>query len=443
MFDGVSAELKRHDILLEGNVIAAVGPDLQAEAAPFDAGGKWITPGFIDMHVHLWNLGLEALPAIVGNGVTTVRDLGSHWTWATYGVGGDARRPRQMKRDIEAGKIVGPHISYVGPVLHQANPAITVNATIQTALASASADPGAKPIETPEEAKAVVTRLIEEEGVGCIKIYESVREPITAAILEAAAGRVPVTGHLALTSSIFALQHGISGLEHFQSPIHDLAPAHRRIDDNDWLGVPGYVLNTLRAWADVDLGGPEVERWLRIFLDSGAFFDPTITVFSARPQADDPRCRLFPTAFPAPGDPAGSTAGEADMRIWAGEAATERARANQRGLMRLIYEHGGALVVGTDLFTGALPGWSYHAEMVAFQRRGMKAIDVLRAGTSVAAKHLWRNDLGQIRAGATADLAIMDRDPTADITNVGSITHVVRGGMLYESARLLAPVSGA
>ena len=64
-------------------------------------------------------------------------------------------------------------------------------------------------------------------------------------------------------------------------------------------------------------------------------------------------------------------------------------------------------------------------------------------GTSVAAKHLWRNDLGQIRAGATADLAIMDRDPTADITNVGSITHVVRGGMLYESARLLAPVSGA
>ncbi len=439
VFDGLSQELQQRDILVEGARIAAVGPGLEADATVFDASGKWITPGLIDMHVHLWNLGMEALPAIVGHGVTTVRDLGSHWTWGTFGVGGDARRVRQIKLDVEAGKVVGPNVIYAGPVLHQANPAIMSNAAMRAALAGASGDPGSRPIETAEEARAAVTYLIEAQGVGTIKIYESVRNPVTAAILEAAAGRVPVTGHLALTSSTFAMEHGIGGLEHVsQSPIRDLAPAHRRIDPDDWLGVPGYVLTVLRAWADVDLNGPEVERWLRTLLDSGAFLDPTITVDAARPKPGDPRCTLFPTVFGSSAVPRPASADRGDVRVWAGEAVTSRARANQRGLIQLIYEHGGDLVVGTDLLAGALPGWSYHAELAALQRRGMKPIDILYAATSVAARHLWRDDLGRIAPKARADLVVMSKDPTLDITDISSITHVVKGGAVYESAKLLA-----
>lgn len=420
VFDGVNDELKRHDILIEEDEIRQVGPGLTAEGQRFDARGKWIVPGFIDMHVHISSMGMEVLPIFVGTGVTTVRD-----------VGGDTARLKQMKTDVESGKVVGPNLIYSGPLLQQ-HPARAVDER-------RGHGPGAKPFRTEAEAKEAVTRLIEEEGVGSIKIYESVREPLAAAILEAAVGRVPVTGHLGRTSSKFAMERGIGGLEHIhQSLIRDLAPPQRQIDPNDWLGVPGYVLTVLRAWAEVDLGGPEVESWLRVFLDTKSFLDPTITIFAALPQPDDPRLTLVPACLATAQQPPSQ---EGDVRLWAGEETTNRARDNQRGLMRLIYQHGGNLVVGTD-FGGTefamLPGWAHHIEMKAFQNRGLKPIDILKATTSVSAGYLWRDDLGAIAPGKKADIVILDKDPTQDIANVDSISHVVKGGVLYESKKLLA-----
>jgi hypothetical protein len=434
VFDGVSSEIARQDILIEGDTIVEVAPEITAEAAVLDISDSWVTPGFIDMHVHLWNLGWEVLPALVGNGVTTVRDLGTHWTIDSLGVGGDARRVRQLKLDVDSGKVVGPNIIYSGPMLHQVHPYMLGNAAMQEQLRDSSGDPGSRPIASPDDARAIVRHLIDEQGVGSIKIYESVQEPIAAAILEAADGRVPVTGHLGLTSSKFAMRHGIGGMEHLhQSPIRDLAPPHRRIDPNDWLAVPGYALTVLRAWAEVDLGGSEVEDWLRTLVDTGSFLDPTVTITAARPAAEDSRRRLFPNSFPRAGQRGGGGGGR-----FGGDELTEKARANQRGLMRLIYENGGSMVVGTDLLPGALPGWGYHAEMQALQRRGMKPIDVLRAATSVSAHHLQRPDLGRIAAGKRADMVLLARNPAEDVGNVDSITRVVKGGALYDASKLLA-----
>ncbi|MBI3210473.1 MAG: dihydroorotase [Candidatus Solibacter usitatus] len=48
------------DVLIDGDRIAAVGPSLDASGAElFDATGMWVTPGFIDMHVHLREPGFE------------------------------------------------------------------------------------------------------------------------------------------------------------------------------------------------------------------------------------------------------------------------------------------------------------------------------------------------------------------------------------------------
>nr|MDD6335260.1 dihydroorotase [bacterium] len=47
------------DIGIENGRIAAVAPHLEAEGAVLDAGGMWVTPGLIDMHVHLREPGYE------------------------------------------------------------------------------------------------------------------------------------------------------------------------------------------------------------------------------------------------------------------------------------------------------------------------------------------------------------------------------------------------
>ena len=66
LFDGAADTLRRADVLIEGDAIVEVGPELSGEAMRIDASGKWVVPGVIDMHVHLWNLGMEVLPALVG-----------------------------------------------------------------------------------------------------------------------------------------------------------------------------------------------------------------------------------------------------------------------------------------------------------------------------------------------------------------------------------------
>ena len=419
VFDGVGDELHAWDVLIENGEIREVGPDLDAVAERIDASGKWVTPGFIDMHVHVGPRGYEVLPVLLGTGITTVRD-----------VGGSAARLRQITLDIASGKVVGPRIIYSGPLLH-GHPARPEDE-------DRGEGSGAHPFRTPDEAREAVDRLITEEGVGSLKIYETIRDEIGAAILETAAGRVPVTAHLGRASSVFLMEQGIGGLEHLHSSlIRDLAPPHRRLEPDGWQAAPGYTVAVMEAWADVDLDGPEVERWLRVFLDRKCFLTPTITVYAAWPRPDDPRLTLVPSALEASRQ-SGEPAGGLDVRDQLGEEITARVREHQRGMMALIHQHHGDLVVGTDFMTGKLPGWSHHAEMEAFQRRGIKPIDILKAATSVSAKHLWRSDLGEIAPGKRADLVLLDADPTEDITNVSRITNVVKDGVFYESEKLLA-----
>ena len=52
--DGIRRDSYAADILIEGSVIKAVGPDLQAQGAEvFDAHGLTAYPGFVDAHTHL------------------------------------------------------------------------------------------------------------------------------------------------------------------------------------------------------------------------------------------------------------------------------------------------------------------------------------------------------------------------------------------------------
>lgn len=428
VFDSLTGTLSRQDILIEDGTIREVAPSITADAVErIDATGKWITPGFIDMHVHMTVIGMESLPCYLGTGVTTVRDLG-----------GDAARLKQMALDVEMGKVAGPEVIFSGPLLQQ------VGATNFGADRRGDG-PGARPISDEASATAAVNALI-DYGAKSLKIYTSVQEPIAAAILKAAEGRVPVTAHLGATSSTFVLERGIGGLEHVQpTVIMDISPPNWQAELR--LGSTG--AKVAQAWADVDLNGPEMAKWLRLFLDRKAFLCPTVTVTAARPPADDARLGLVPLTLTAALEAraaaaaAGAAAGGGGRGPGGGaplasEEQINRARNNQRGFMAALNAAGGDMVIGTDVQAGRLPGYGFHSEMSAFQGRGIKPVDILKAATSVAARHLWRDDLGVVAAGRRADLVILDKDPTADIANAGSITHVMKAGARYEAAKLTA-----
>ena len=66
------------DVLVENGRIAKVGADLPSEGAKvIDAAGKIVTPGLLDMHVHLREPGQEAKEDFVSGtaGLPTLRDI--------------------------------------------------------------------------------------------------------------------------------------------------------------------------------------------------------------------------------------------------------------------------------------------------------------------------------------------------------------------------------
>ena len=99
IFDGVNDGLKSGNVLIEGNLIKEVGPNVEApeDATIIDGDGRTLMPGLIDSHVHLtysgtadsipdregmrWDqlAGTQAMNAreFLMDGFTTVRDAGA------------------------------------------------------------------------------------------------------------------------------------------------------------------------------------------------------------------------------------------------------------------------------------------------------------------------------------------------------------------------------
>jgi N-acyl-D-aspartate/D-glutamate deacylase len=80
VFDGTGADPVVADVGIAGDVVAAIGPDLPRgpDTIVVDARGKWVTPGFVDLHTH-YDAELLVDPSLsesVRHGVTTVT-LGS------------------------------------------------------------------------------------------------------------------------------------------------------------------------------------------------------------------------------------------------------------------------------------------------------------------------------------------------------------------------------
>jgi imidazolonepropionase-like amidohydrolase len=97
-----------------------------------------------------------------------------------------------------------------------------------------------------------------------------------------------------------------------------------------------------------------------------------------------------------------------------------------------VYESGIPIVVGTDAGNpGTLHGISIFDEMEAMQEVGIPAADIIIMATQNGAKAMKRfDDFGTIEQGKFANIAIMDEDPSEDISNMRSRTHIVIKGKL-------------
>ncbi|KAM5341318.1 hypothetical protein ACJ41O_014349 [Fusarium nematophilum] len=74
-------------------------------------------------------------------------------------------------------------------------------------------------------------------------------------------------------------------------------------------------------------------------------------------------------------------------------------------------------------------GEALHREMELLVEAGMSTVDVLRAATSLPAKHFGLSDRGVIQPGKRADIVLLKDDPIQDIRATRSIQRVWCGGI--------------
>jgi imidazolonepropionase-like amidohydrolase len=420
-------------VIIEGDHFTAVGPAASTPAPPgaevIDARGKFLIPGLVDMHVHVYTPDKWHPELFLAAGVTTVLDLGGQLADVTA-----------HRAAVESGAMLGPRLHFTGPMLEEDEP--------YQGFASFCRRVDPARIEAEIDALAAA-------GVDGVKLYVTVR-PATArrASRHAHAARLPVFMHQHATWGAEAAAAGVDCVEHL-NVFGALAPEGLRPPDPGRM-TPFEYGGWLWSWiADVDPRSDAVRRLYDTLIANGTALDPTLVLSASRPGAlgddvgdssmDDPeRTPLLPLLPPPIADEL--TRRWAERRQAAGrasQASKERTRRAWRNMLALVggFHHaGGVVLAGTDCPNVAIVcGFSLHRELELLVRAGLSPMVAIVAATRRPAERLGKTaQFGTVAPGHAADVLVLGADPLADIRNVRKIERVIARGVVHEPERLLA-----
>jgi imidazolonepropionase-like amidohydrolase len=404
-------------IVIEGDLIKQVGREAEIISTPdaqvIDVNNKWILPGLMDMHAHVSGLGRSLLWLYVANGVTTIRDPG-----------GNLSLLKVARQEIDSGTRLGPRLFFAGSVL-DGNPPLWPALSII--------------VDTPEQAESAVNSLV-DQGVDFIKVYNSITEPVLAAIIRTAHGRgVPVIGHVprAITMTR-AVEMGLDGLEHIRITGKELLPT----EEANKIDYLPFAQREALLWQRFDLGSDKLRRLVVLLAQKKVFLDPTLTIDEVdslslfEQEASDPNNRFLPRQMV---DAAARSIPEVfklppELKNVAPAGFKKRMR-----FIEMCGRAGVQIIAGTD---GAglgklLPGFGLQHELELLSQAGLSPLQVIQAATINAARALRKDkELGSIESGKLADILILNSSPLTDIHNTSHIHGVITRGRLLDRKAL-------
>ena len=382
-------------------------------ATVLDGAGHTLIPGLVMMHEHLfypsgerrYNTNEISFPPLcLAGGVTTMRTGGSVDTYTDL----------RVRQHIEEGRIAGPHMDVTGPYLE--GPGGFVRAMPQLA--------------TPGQARATV-RFWADQGVTSFKAYNLIdRATLGAAIEEAHALGIKVTGHLCSVTYREAADLGIDNLEHGFFAATDWVE-DKRPDQCPQGADPRYL--------EIDPQGREFAGLVEHLVARGVAITSTLTVVERRaPLRPSPPVGALEAMLP-------------QLREQVLESL-ERVRDPDGALLgrfmqmeKAFYDAGGLLLVGTDP-TGAgdvVPGYANQRALQLLVETGLTVEQAVEVASRNGAAYLEREeDIGTVEVGKRADLVLMRGDPVADPEAFRRMTLVFKDGVAYDSERLFASVRG-
>ncbi len=372
------------------------------DVAVVDGAGKTLLPALIDMHDHerRWNAALQ-----IAGGVTTGRDLGN-----------SEPELLELEAKVASGAWLGPRLWRAGFVEGESPFAARSDGNVAATL---------------DEALALVDEHA-RRGYRGVKLYNSIRPEWMKPLADRARARgLRVSGHVpAFTRARDAILAGYQEIHH----INQLLLNFVMKDGEDTRTLTRFIAVAERA-KDLDLDGPEFKAFVALMKERNVAHDPTVTVFEDQfTQAPGELSHAF--GMLADHLPA---AAQRQLRIAQLEAdgpTREVYRASFRKALEVIGrldQAGVTLVPGTD----SVAGFTLHREYELWVKAGIPPARVLQHATLGAARVLgYDHEIGRVAPGFSADLALVDGDPTADISAIRRIAMVVKEGDVFFPAEI-------
>lgn len=437
LFDGNGGDaLTNSVVVVENGTIQCTGTDgdcpIPKGAEIVEAFGKYLTPGLIDAHMHFFQTGFfdsrpgalditdtYPFPEIVAyqrlnpqryydsylcSGITGVYDVGG-MSWSV-----------EFQKEAEQNP-KAPHVAAAGPLL--------------TPVSNA-------PFDLPSD-KVLVTLDTEEAGIETVQYlsalgstgikFWSLRADDEAYMsrVEAAAEEIREQGNqmiahaTTLEQAKAAMRNGTKLLVHS-------------------------VENT-----EID------EEFIQLAKENGTIYNPTLIVGSGYMLAFRAAAGIEPLPFNDPNgcvDPRTSELIEtADQfsnhpritdefknRLEQFDPETQMTTDLMLSNLKKVYEAGIPVAVGTDAGNpGTLHGVSIFDEMEYMQRAGITPSDLIVMATKNGAMAMRRlDDFGTLEEGKFGNLILMEEDPSEDISNMRSLTHVMIKGKLMEVGDIIS-----
>lgn len=408
LFDPRDLSVTPHmSVLIRHGRIVHVVQDADAAAVSagmesVDAHGQFLMPGLWDNHQHFSdNDGALDL----ANGVTSARDMAN-----------DTDSFLERVARFDAGAELGPHVFKAG-IIDGTGPL---------------AGPTKMRVDTAEEALKDV-HWYADHGYGQIKIYSSVKPELVPIIAdEAHSLGLRVSGHVpAFMTARDFVADGADEIQHLNFIVLNFL-----FDTvQDTRGTGRFTAVAAHA-AELSPDNPRVQEFIQYLKAHRTVLDPTMGVFEG----------LFC------GDPAAVTPGLEDIlprlpaQVRRGllsdalavppgqEAAYKGAFPAMLKLLKALHDTGVRIIPGTDSFPS---GYQLQRELALYVRAGIPAPEVLRMATLTSAQVIGADrERGLIAPGKTADLILVNGDPSVHIEDLHHITLVMKDGHSFDPGKI-------
>ncbi|WP_394825771.1 amidohydrolase family protein [Pendulispora albinea] len=402
LIDPTSGARPNMTIVIDGARIADVGPSnelaIPEGATVLEGSNRFAVPGFLDAHVHVSQIGVDAIRLLVANGVTSVRDMGSAFAEIT------------RWRELRSSGGLAPRVFSPGPKIDGRGEEWDDSWVLSS----------------PDDVRHGVARL-KAIGVDFIKVHSGLsRAQYDALADESRKQGLSFAGHLGKEyPALTAVARGQRTIEHG----NDMVPCDQRVRERI-RADPAHA-----RFAFVCAPESDAEAILPAMARAGVWFTPTLVSWRGHTLKREAVARLDGVHYvPAvlerrwaePEPPLDAM--ELELHAALGPLAAKAHRADVH------------LLVGSDVGDPyVVPGFALHDEMQLFVEAGIPPLVAIRSATLEPARALGvAHALGSIERGKAADVVLLGADPLADIRNTRRITAVVMNGRLLTATYLAA-----